>query len=138
MGLVSAVLWSEIYAFGTRRTGGSDQGISFSIKPGEVVAVVGSSGSGKTTISHILDRSYMGYEGSVMVAVRLSYFYRFLRKHIATVIRFSVSQSPSNVDLDQPSISLDKREEAVSLTHAKHLVEGLAKIMYSVNEADMV
>jgi len=39
--------------------------ISFSVQPGEVVAIVGTTGSGKTTIGKLLQRMYDGYRGSI-------------------------------------------------------------------------
>ena len=39
--------------------------ISFTVSPGEVVALVGSTGSGKTTIARLLSRQYDGYSGEI-------------------------------------------------------------------------
>ncbi len=39
--------------------------ISFDANPGETIALVGKSGSGKTTIASLLSRYYVGYEGKI-------------------------------------------------------------------------
>jgi ATP-binding cassette subfamily B protein len=39
--------------------------VSVHVDPGEVVAIVGSTGSGKTTLAKLLQRTYDGYEGSI-------------------------------------------------------------------------
>ncbi|MFT4622019.1 MAG: ATP-binding cassette subfamily B multidrug efflux pump [Myxococcota bacterium] len=43
------------------------RGVSISVQPGEVVALVGRTGSGKTTIGKLLIRAYDGYTGSILL-----------------------------------------------------------------------
>ncbi len=42
--------------------------ISFRVKPGSVVALVGSTGAGKSTVCRLLTRAYAGYEGSIQLS----------------------------------------------------------------------
>ena len=44
------------------------QGVSFTVEPGQMVALVGPSGAGKTTISQLVTRMYDVQQGSVRVA----------------------------------------------------------------------
>ena len=43
------------------------KGVSLVLRPGEVVALVGRTGSGKSTVGKILTRMYAGYRGSITV-----------------------------------------------------------------------
>jgi ATP-binding cassette subfamily B protein len=43
------------------------KGLSFEVEAGRVLAIVGRTGSGKSTIGRILTRAYAGYEGSIRV-----------------------------------------------------------------------
>jgi len=61
--------------------------INFSCKPGQVIALLGSTGSGKTTLANLLPRFYDYTEGSVKLdGVELKRFpRRYLRGQIGTV-----------------------------------------------------
>ncbi len=43
------------------------KGVSFSLRRGETLAVVGATGSGKSTLIKLLTRAYSGYEGSILL-----------------------------------------------------------------------
>lgn len=63
--------------------------VSFQIRPGETMAIVGSTGSGKTTITNILNRFYDLQEGEVRIdGVNLrEYELQGLRRRIAVVLQ---------------------------------------------------
>ena len=61
--------------------------INFSVKPGQVVALLGSTGSGKTTLANLLPRFYEYTSGNILLdGVELQRYPRkYLRSQIATV-----------------------------------------------------
>lgn len=61
--------------------------INFSVKPGQVVALLGSTGSGKTTLANLIPRFYEYTSGSIILdGVELQRYPRkYLRSQIATV-----------------------------------------------------
>ncbi len=63
------------------------QKISFEAKPGQVIALLGSTGSGKTTLANLLPRFYEYTEGAILLdGVELKRYPRkFLRDQIGTV-----------------------------------------------------
>ncbi len=72
--------------------------VSFQVQPGEVVALVGRTGSGKSTIARLLTRTYDGYRGSLTLdGVELSRLVPTdLRRQIGTV-RQDVQLFPGTV-----------------------------------------
>jgi ATP-binding cassette, subfamily B, bacterial MsbA len=62
-------------------------GVSFSIDPGQIVALVGRSGSGKSTLANLIPRFYHHEQGAILIdGVDVEdYTLRNLRRHIALV-----------------------------------------------------
>ncbi|GAA5907604.1 hypothetical protein JCM8208_000015 [Rhodotorula glutinis] len=72
------------------------KGVSFEIKAGETVGIVGASGSGKSTVAALLQRLYEPTSGTVLLDDRPlnRTDVRYLRQHVAVV-----SQHPALFDL---------------------------------------
>ncbi|MFT3936811.1 MAG: ABC transporter ATP-binding protein [Chitinophagaceae bacterium] len=94
--------------------------ISFTIQPGETLAIVGHTGSGKTSIISLLNRLYHIQKGTIKVDdVNIEqYDLDVLRSRIGIVLQdvFLFSGSVmDNITLRNPEISRDKVEEAAKL-----------------------
>ena len=94
--------------------------VSFTVNPGETVAIVGHTGSGKTTIISLLNRLYHIREGAIKIDdVNIEdYKLDALRKNIGVVLQdvFLFSGSVmDNITLRNPDISRDKVIEAAKL-----------------------
>lgn len=65
------------------------KGISFTVKPNEMVAIVGTTGAGKTTIINLLTRFYDAKEGSIRIdGIDIQkVFQRSLRQNIGIVLQ---------------------------------------------------
>ncbi len=101
--------------------------VSFRIEPGEKVAVVGATGSGKTTTIKLLNRLYDIQKGSIKVSgvdVR-DWDLRALRRHIGVVLQdvflFS-GDVRANLALGDPSIPLERIEKAAKIANADRFI----------------
>jgi ATP-binding cassette subfamily B protein len=103
-------------------------GIDLEVKPGEVVAVVGATGSGKTTLTRLMDGSYVGYQGSITLdgSELRDLSSEDLRRHVAGVrqdVQLFSEAVRFNVDLGNLSIPFDTTREAADLVHADRVVD---------------
>jgi ATP-binding cassette subfamily B multidrug efflux pump len=94
--------------------------VSFTVKPGQTVAIVGHTGSGKTTIISLLNRLYEVSSGEIRIDNVPIDEYRIseLRKHIGVVLQdvFLFSGSVlDNITLLNKDISFEKVFEAAKL-----------------------
>jgi ATP-binding cassette subfamily B multidrug efflux pump len=104
--------------------------ISFHIKPGETLALVGATGAGKSSTINILNRFYEIGGGEVRVdGINLQeYETGFLRSRIATVIQdvFLFSDTiANNISLNNPKITLDQIIKAAKDVGAHEFIERL-------------
>jgi len=104
--------------------------VSFKIKPGESVAIVGATGAGKTSIINILTRFYDIQKGEILVDgidIR-DMDKRDLRKFISIVLQdvFLFSGTiKSNINLDSPDISDERVVEAAKTVGAFNFIDRL-------------
>ena len=89
------------------------KGISFTVQPGETVAIVGATGAGKSTIINLLSRFYEINSGEINIdGISINdYTLKSLRSHIAVVLQdvFLFADSiNNNITLNDPNISEDE------------------------------
>jgi ATP-binding cassette, subfamily B, multidrug efflux pump len=104
--------------------------VSFHINPGETIAIVGHTGSGKSTIISLLNRLYHIQQGSIKIDdVDIEKFDTdILRKNVGVVLQdvFLFSGSVmDNITLRNPEISRDKVIQAARLIDMHDFIERL-------------
>ena len=104
--------------------------ISFTVSPGEVTAIVGATGAGKTSLVSLVPRFYDVWEGRVLVdghAVR-DLTLRSLRESVAIVLQdpflFPISIR-DNIGFGRLDASEDEIVDAARIAHAHEFIERL-------------
>ncbi len=106
------------------------KGISFKLKKGQRIALVGSTGSGKSTIIKILTKAYTGYRGSITLnGVELSSIPLKKINEIVSLMQQDVFMFNDtigfNISLGRAFISKKDVEKAASFVYADKFVKEL-------------
>lgn len=104
--------------------------ISFSVKQGETIALVGATGAGKSSIINLLNRFYEYNKGVISIDGKdiREYDINSLRKNIGVVLQdvFLFSDTiANNISLNNPDISYKKIVEAATLVGAHDFISKL-------------
>lgn len=104
--------------------------VSFHIRPGEFVAFVGSTGSGKSTIISLMTRFYDIQKGEILIDGKNIRDYRLtdLRKNISVVLQdvfLFTGDVESNIRLNNNDITDEEIERAIDIACARDFVESL-------------
>jgi ATP-binding cassette, subfamily B, multidrug efflux pump len=112
-------------------TAGNDilRGVDLELAPGEVVALVGRTGSGKTTIGKLLVRAYGGYRGHITLdGMELSRLAPSAVRRVIGMVRQDVQLFPGDVRFNLTlggDIPDDALHAAIKAAHAGAVVERL-------------
>jgi len=107
------------------------KGISFKCLPGQTVALVGASGSGKSTTVQLLERFYNKKSGRILIDGKdiEDYNVKWIRSQIGLV-----SQEPTlfdntvakNIAINAPNATQEQIEEAAKLANAHEFIKKLS------------
>jgi ATP-binding cassette, subfamily B, multidrug efflux pump len=106
--------------------------ITFEANQGDTVALVGHTGSGKSSIMNLLFRFYDANEGKIMIDGKSikDIPYQTIREHMGIVLQdpyLFTGTIASNVSLDDPRISRETVEEALKAVGAERVFNNLEK-----------
>lgn len=104
--------------------------VSFEVKKGQILALVGATGAGKSSVINLLNRFYEINKGTIRIDGRKvnEYDLTNLRKHIAVVLQDVFLFSDSiyhNITLKNPDITLEQVKYAADLVGARTFIERL-------------
>ncbi|MEP2652211.1 MAG: ABC transporter ATP-binding protein [Paraglaciecola sp.] len=104
--------------------------VSFSLNKGEQLALVGTTGSGKSTIIRIMNKTYMDYEGSILLnGIELSSIPKNSMLHLFSLMQQDVflfeEDIDFNISLGDSKISKQTVIDAAQYVYAHDFILGL-------------
>lgn len=104
--------------------------ISFKTRPGEIIALVGPTGSGKTTIASLINRFYDVTDGQILIDERdiREYEFKNLRRKIGVVLQDTFLFSGSvrdNIAYSKPNARLKDIVSAAKFANAHNFIKRL-------------
>jgi ATP-binding cassette subfamily B protein len=102
--------------------------ISFLAEPGQTIAIMGTTGSGKTSLVNLIPRFYEATSGEVLIDGRdnRSYDLYDLRQQISVVMQevFLFSETiANNIAYGRPEVGLEKIKSAAEISSARDFIE---------------
>lgn len=109
--------------------GASLEDITFTAEPGKTIGIIGGTGSGKSSLVHMIPRFYDATEGSVRINGQDVKSYRMddLRQHIGIVMQKAVlfhGTIRENIRWGAPEATDEQINEALELAQAAEVVAG--------------
>ncbi|TCS87499.1 ATP-binding cassette subfamily B protein/subfamily B ATP-binding cassette protein MsbA [Keratinibaculum paraultunense] len=106
--------------------------VSFTINPGEIVAFVGATGAGKSSIINLITRFYDIQKGEILIdGVNIKKYDKFeLRKHIGVVLQdvfLFTGTIKDNIRLNNYNISDEEIKQIAKYVNAHHFIEKLPR-----------
>ena len=105
-------------------------GVSFEVKAGETIAIVGATGAGKSTIINLLNRFYEIHSGQILIdgVDCKTYKLAALRAHIAVVLQdvfLFADTIANNISLKNNDVNLEAIKEAAQQIGVDEFIESL-------------
>lgn len=131
----------EHVSFGYEEKGATLQDISFEAKPGEMIALVGPTGAGKTTLIQLISRFYSPDQGTITVDGQdvTTIQRKSLRSHMAFVLQDSFlfeGTIRENIRYGRLNASDEEVEQAAKMANAHSFITRLKKGYDQVLHAD--
>ncbi len=104
--------------------------ISFTVEPGQIVGVLGPTGSGKSTIANLLCRYYDVSQGQILIDGKdvRDYDLQYLHKNVGITMQEAFLFSDTvegNIAFGKPDSSMEMVEEASALARVKDFIKDL-------------